>query len=196
MSKSPQEVFFTLYDPIDGMELSRQAREDIPEDRSLIYGEVSYDCMAHILSLVPQKEGDYRFCDLGSGTGKAVVLAALLGSFTHCVGVEKLSPLHEVAQSVAKQIDASDLDGTEISYLNQDINDADLSDTDVVFVHATCFEDPLIKVIKKKVKGMKKGSILCTVTQDFSMGEFDPIHVERYPFSWGDGTIYIQEKVC
>jgi hypothetical protein len=65
---------------------------------SLTYGEVDFFSQATILERVGVKEGDV-FWDLGSGTGRAVVCAALLYGhlFKGCYGLELLPELYDAS---------------------------------------------------------------------------------------------------
>ena len=49
-----------------------------------------------VLEAVQPKLGE-KFVDIGSGTGKAVLLAAALHPLRSCVGIEIVEPLHAVA---------------------------------------------------------------------------------------------------
>lgn len=44
-----------------------------------------------------------RFCDVGCGSGKLVVAAAMLFPFTACCGVEVMGGLHQLAEQLAVQ---------------------------------------------------------------------------------------------
>ncbi|EKX43703.1 hypothetical protein GUITHDRAFT_110160 [Guillardia theta CCMP2712] len=93
--------------PKDGMEVIDQVETHVlvagtkPEDAiqhlgSHTYGEISPSSFAEILCLVQPKEGEI-FVDLGSGTGKAVLLAASLFPFSESIGIEFVEPLHKAA---------------------------------------------------------------------------------------------------
>lgn len=92
------------------------------------------------------------FYDLGSGTGKVVLTAAILHNFTKCNGVELLSGLHEVAVGYKNAWDkntstmesdrASDV--PSIEYICGSIFDTDIAnwphEADVVFSNTHCFD--------------------------------------------------------
>ena len=95
-------------------ELSRQYRREAAagsDDKSLTYGEICPESFLQILSLaVRNLPIDQRrsFVDLGSGTGKAVISAALshLG-FTRLEGIEIVPGLHSLAVSVHDALSAA-----------------------------------------------------------------------------------------
>ena len=65
--------------------------------RSLTYGEVEFSTMAGVFKAIEEKYGGMptggEFYDLGSGTGKGVISAALLHPFERVYGVEILQNL-------------------------------------------------------------------------------------------------------
>jgi hypothetical protein len=69
------------------------AAEAVSHMGSHTYGEVASDGFAEILALAEPQPGE-AFIDLGSGSGKAVVLAAALYPFSKAVGVEFVRALH------------------------------------------------------------------------------------------------------
>lgn len=68
-----------------------QEEEDSPA-QAFIYGEIEYDSFVKILRIatngLPKCE---KFCDLGSGTGRALLLTALMCDFRVILGIELLS---------------------------------------------------------------------------------------------------------
>ena len=100
-----------LFRDVRGSRLSNQARSQRGDDPHLTYGEVVpgsfqqllLSCSALIGSAPP---GDRVFYDLGSGTGKAVLTAALgPHGFRCCRGIELIDSLVEVAVSVRRSLE-------------------------------------------------------------------------------------------
>eukprot|EP00465_Bigelowiella_longifila_P005999 CAMPEP_0185269636 /NCGR_PEP_ID=MMETSP1359-20130426/40376_1 /TAXON_ID=552665 /ORGANISM="Bigelowiella longifila, Strain CCMP242" /LENGTH=291 /DNA_ID=CAMNT_0027860891 /DNA_START=127 /DNA_END=999 /DNA_ORIENTATION=+ len=73
--------------------------------RMLTYGEVTFRSFSHILMRV-KSVNPYatHFCDLGSGTGKAVLIAAIAIGFQRCTGVEIVKSLHNVAEERLQEL--------------------------------------------------------------------------------------------
>ena len=69
--------------------------EQLAPSSSLVYGEIDFFAFVNILDLISPAEGS-SFVDLGHGTGKAVVAAALMFSpqFTRIHGIELLTSLY------------------------------------------------------------------------------------------------------
>jgi predicted RNA methylase len=64
---------------------------------SLIYGEVSYSSFIRTLRSLDLAPGGV-FVDLGAGSGKPCIAAALVGGFREIVGIETLGSLCSIAQ--------------------------------------------------------------------------------------------------
>ncbi len=102
------------YSTDKGKDLSQHERKEKAWTSStLVYGEVAFPSFAQYLWLLYSPEltgGKYAppprnggvFVDLGSGTGRALIAAALLHDFDKIVGVELLSGLHQAAVNVVK----------------------------------------------------------------------------------------------
>ena len=102
----------TLYHDVDhqrlGNQLSREHRSSVvtsatDDNKSLTYGEIHPESFLQILGLAVKNlpvGTTIRFCDLGSGTGKAVLTAALSSfRFLKVLGIEIVPGLHELALS-------------------------------------------------------------------------------------------------
>lgn len=91
----------------DGYEVSRAeiAKEKLEgnyaKTEGLGYGEVDLDAFDAFLRATVPAPGKLEFADLGSGTGKAVLVAA--AQFGSSVGVELLRSLHAVAEQALAQ---------------------------------------------------------------------------------------------
>ena len=117
----------TLYHDVDhqrlGNQFSRQHRNsmitttDNNEDtKSLTYGEIHPESFVQMLELAIKNlpiGTPLRFCDLGSGTRKAVLSAALCGSFgfIKVMGIEIVPALDELAHSARDTLLSALTDG-------------------------------------------------------------------------------------
>jgi len=102
---------FVKTTPSDARKLSqREAKIFEAEGRSistrmLTYGEVTFWSFAHILMRVKSLNPHAKhFCDLGSGTGKAVLIASIAIGFQRCTGVEIVKSLHNVAEERLREL--------------------------------------------------------------------------------------------
>lgn len=108
----------SLYRGVDGIATARRAAVTAaaagpengtsprpPSDKSLTYGEVTFSSFLQILDFVMRLRptADGVFVDLGCGTGKAVLTAALSEArFSLCWGIEIVPDLLELALCVKK----------------------------------------------------------------------------------------------
>lgn len=85
--------------------MSHQEREQLhlQDNNLLTYGEVDFNSIAEVIWLCKKEYGlknDSVFWDLGHGTGKALVAAALTGQFKEVNGVEFLAELHKQSEQL------------------------------------------------------------------------------------------------
>jgi hypothetical protein len=97
-----------------GKAISKKEREEMSlKDPNLVYGEITFETLGIIFEKIKkiygkpfqgvsgpegilQKRGGI-FYDLGSGTGKAVIGAAILHNFDVCYGIEYLEGLYSLS---------------------------------------------------------------------------------------------------
>lgn len=104
IAHSHWQSLFAGFSAQDGKRMAKEAVSQMPKSdaRSLTYGEVDFFSFAIILELAETSAGSL-FVDIGHGTGRAVLAAAMLRGhhFRECRGVELLKPL--VAASLEAQ---------------------------------------------------------------------------------------------
>lgn len=191
----------------------------------LTYGEIDYACIARVLfdlKVHCALPGGGCFYDLGSGTGKVVLAAALLHDFSSCRGVELLRGLHEVALGYKKAWDRASASSNikprpSVEYALGSIlepvqlqNDYDCSsvsgsgsqfnwpmDGDVVFANTHCFDPEMMLALSRLAGGMKPGSFfICTTFKldEVESGGFRTIREFKAEMSWGVANGYILQK--
>lgn len=99
-----EKIFDTLYETVDGYAVSGAAKKKLGlTDEIFTYGEITFDGFAALLEALDAR-GRGTFYDLGAGTGKPVIAAALLGNFSRLVGVELVPDLAAAASAVAERL--------------------------------------------------------------------------------------------
>lgn len=188
---------------------------------SFTYGEITeIDSFVSIIGFIKSKNyvqnhhwnevSPRKFYDLGSGSGRCVMAAALLGEstqlFHECWGIELLPKLYglSVAMNVAYAGMARREGLTTDTYmrkadilnLDEDHNGVDWRDGFVVFANSTCFDAELFDAMAKCAKGMKPGSIFVTNSSTLpAWTGFDVVGDElRLAFSWGHADVYVHMK--
>lgn len=197
-----KSVFESLYTGVDGYSVSSKARNNLPyASKAHTYGEVTPDGFNKILKEAKMKKGGI-FYDLGSGTGKAVILGSLFGNFSKLIGIETLRDLYQISINILKRYNAEvkpiippEKQKQVLNFVNSDFLEYDFSDADFVFAHSTCFYDELMLALERKCAFLKKGTRVLLVTKTFQSPLFRFIKSGEYPMTWGKATVNFYEKV-
>jgi hypothetical protein len=167
---------------------------------SLVYGEVIDMRLIHEIldvlhseNILTEKNTDF-FYDLGSGSGKMVIAAALTKTFQHCVGVEVLSSLHKVAIEVGEEYSRLRIIGADHVYPTVefihgnllDLTGHDWTRAGCIYINSTCFDEGLmhdIAVIASE--RLKTGTVVITLSSIFpkKLG-FHLLREIRQDLSW------------
>ncbi len=189
----------TLFSDIEGYALSSSGRSRLghASDPAFTYGEVTPSSVSRMLGQVQVQPGEV-FYDLGSGTGKAVLFAAILGGVAKATGVELVEDLYLAAERVRERYEAGVRDTlphrAEVAFRRGDMLEQDLSDADIVFTHSTCFDDTLMLRLAEKLSGLRTGARVITVTKSLPSPDFELIGHELHPLAWGEATLYYHRR--
>jgi predicted RNA methylase len=194
-------IFNSLYSPINGYKLSAIGKTEVKHNKKeLTYGEVSPEAFYTILKSLPFKSNGV-FYDLGSGTGKAVILAALLFNFSKCVGIELLEPLHNAAQDIQLRFEKEiqslihNYEEKKIEFICEDFLFYDFSDANIIFTHSTCFTEDLWVKLTEKFEQLKNDTLIITVTRTLISENLQLIKTREYGMAWGRATVHIYKKI-
>lgn len=131
----------------------------VAERRSVAYGEIRPTTFVQLLQHAGAQAGQ-KYYDLGSGTGKTVFAAWLLG--LDATGVELIDPRFKTAcTSVlkAKSLGFRKLvDGPGVSFKHGSFLDLDFSDADVLFTDSSLFSKKVMANLTRIASRMKPGS--------------------------------------
>lgn len=201
MSKIVNEIMYKLYHDVDGMQISLNERDRLQiADSSLTYGEILPDTFTEILAAANPKPNEV-FYDLGSGTGKAVFCAALLYDWRKACGVELLPALYDASRSQLQKLNTLPEvkkhfpeKKFNIEFLQQDFLKTDLSDADVIFMHATTFGPMIWEPLKEKLNQLKSGLRVIVNTKQLDAEYFEKINEQTWLMGWGDSTVFTYVK--
>lgn len=186
-------MFHSLYKDIFGEVLSKKDRgRVIKDDCSLIYGEICFDSFEELLR-VAGANSDEVFYDLGSGTGKAVIVAALTQSFVKCVGVEILPSLYSTSIQCLNS-----LNGTYkniIHFIQGNFYDVDISEADIIFINATGFFGESFAQLSQKLETAKSKARIIITSKTLTNDHFELMHQGFYRMSWGHARVSIYRKL-
>eukprot|EP01042_Synura_sphagnicola_P009429 gene9429-12100_t len=204
-----------------GKAVSKKEREEMNlKDPNLVYGEITFETLGILIEKIKKIYGKpYQgssgpqgflqnrggiFYDLGSGTGKGVIGAAILHNFDVCYGIEYLEGLYSLSLDALNAYNtrgkaklANREHDTHVQFVHGDflkMRTKDWRDADVVFINSTCYDEPLMSKIADLAVGMKKGSFFLTLTKRLPCTDFVILEYELYKMSWGEATIFIMQK--
>lgn len=196
-----QNRFDRVYESISNetaCKASLQDRNDmkVNKDFTLTYGEL--DTMEPIWKLLHKVNTEFadqveiyssvrkqKFYDLGAGSGRPVVAAALSlqqqivkrkdGSVPYtCIGVELLPGLFELSLQAHKEyqiIMAEDSANSTVCplefYLGSifDLSVCDWTDGDIVFVNSTCFDVSMLLKVYNIAEKLRVGAVMITLSR-------------------------------
>jgi Histone methylation protein DOT1 len=170
--------------------------------QSLVYGEIEFWSFARILELVQPRHGE-TFVDLGSGTGKGVLIAATLFPFGKCIGIELLSSLHKIAMLKAQQLASVCKlctsvvlrdNTTEIELHCADITQQKWNAADIVYMASTAFTDELFDIVATLCNDLPAHCRVITLSKSLPNPQFKVVHSAHYQMSWGPVSVFIHER--
>ncbi len=194
-----KQYLTVLYKEINGYGISAQARSRISVlNKGYTYGEIVPESFLDMMNFVNPKKGEV-FYDLGSGTGKAVILASFLFDFSRCIGVEILKELYQTSLQVLNryntEIQLNHQYGSVAEFINANFLDYDFSDGDIFFMHSTCFDDHLMIDISRKLEQVRKNTRVITVTKTLDSPSFSLLKTHAYYMGWGKASINFYQKI-
>ena len=164
------------------------------QDKEFIYGEIDFLSFYTILERTSPSNQDV-FYDLGSGSGKAALSAALFFNVNKSVGVELLPPLYEQSNTLLKKaiqrFQQKDIEKIYLPQMDriQFINDSflhyDFGDADIIYVAATCLTDTTWNELISKMARLKPGSRIIVATRMIHHEQFESIYQGIELMSWG-----------
>ena len=108
-----------------------------------VYGEVSINGVYKLNNELEEVCG--TFYDIGSGNGKLILQMSLISNFDKYVGVEISKIRHLYALEINKYL------SLDVTFINDDVLNVDLSDAGFVFINDVMFDNKLIKSIVDKI---------------------------------------------
>lgn len=182
------KLFDELYEDVGGYKVSLEGRRKLGfHDSAFTYGEVEPEEFIQIINKASPRTGEI-FYDLGSGTGKAVILASMFFDFARAIGIEYVHGLHYTALEVLKKYRQA-AGKNNVEFIQRDFLEHSFSDADIVFAHATCFHEGMMQLLSSKLESLKKGARVITVSKSVDSPLFTLIANRDYQFTWGKATV-------
>lgn len=188
-------IFHSLTADLQGAILSHSERERLalPHYGQFTYGEVEFASMIPMLELCRIKTGEV-FWDLGCGTGKCLLAAALLYPELAAVkGVELLEGLYIACCEAVGRLQA-DIKAA-ISVIRGDILTVDWSDADLVYISSLCFPETLLTEIAVRMENLKPGARILTLKAFLPSSSFLLLHTAKAKMTWGSASVYLYHRL-
>jgi SAM-dependent methyltransferase len=162
----------------------------------LTYGEIVPASFDAFLRHANPRKGEV-FYDLGSGSGKAVIYAALAFDFSKAIGIELVPGLNELARQVLErcEVEAKRRGHVlpELQLITGTFETTDLSDAGLIFCHATCIGTELDRM-KSQLEATRPGTRLALVGYRMSSPVFKLLAKTTCELNWGTSNAYIYER--
>jgi precorrin-6B methylase 2 len=196
-----QEIFEQLYSGFSGYDIARSEKERMGrQEAATTYGEVIPTAFHDVMLAAAPREGEVFF-DLGSGTGKATLLAALAFPFSRVVGIELLPGLGDAARQVLRRYDAEirprlppENQRQRIDFIDGDFLVQDLSEADVLFAHGTCYGPELMGKLTHKLAELKPGARVVMAGQTLSSPELVFQKMKVMKTDWGSALAAVYQR--
>eukprot|EP00752_Nemacystus_decipiens_P015160 g13505.t1 len=191
-------------------EMSQQSRIKANQRQdSLVYGEMD---LAHFLKVMVKLKRIHghmisiggSFWDLGAGSGKLVIAAAMMHNFESSYGVECLEDLRAASRPVLdrwKKEEAPKVSSVKakirVDFIFADAMKQEgwVAEATLLFVH-TNFSAQNVVEIRRKAGSMKVGAICLSVSLAAVDNEkWGLLAVEPIQTSWGSTKLYVHEKL-
>jgi SAM-dependent methyltransferase len=157
------------------------------------YGELLPTTVAYMLALAGARPGQ-RYYDLGSGTGKTVYLAGLLG--LNATGVELVPNRTRVAcDALGRPVKTGHFEKGSMNFVTGSFLAVDFSDADVVFTDSVMFSDDLKEGLARIARRMKPGAKVISFNGLPSPGFSTQKESFVGPTSWSPSTTWTIQTV-
>ncbi len=183
------------YARVNPYQISQRARQQQQlACPALVYGEINLYALAELLLLVKANSHDI-FYDLGSGDGKAVLLAALLFAFEKACGIEYLKPLWQVSLNMKQQLELHFNKKLAVAFSHADMFQSNISEASIVFVNATGLYDENWQAAVSTLKTLKPNTRIIITSKQLPNSDFLLITRGLWLMSWGMSSVYLYRKL-
>ena len=212
----PLAALASAYTGVDGYstareEKRRQRTEGVFLD-GIQYGEVDAAAFASALQWVSPRIGEH-FYDLGSGTGKAVLTAAVTHPFGRVTGIEILEPLHLLAKRALARLAPEALQAAAVRLVHGDALAHDwcishgpiataegvqltlrlptrrAADAGLVFCTLTCFTDEMVATLARDCVRLPHGARLLVTSRELQCEPECMRLIRREKLPYGKGSL-------
>jgi len=160
------------------------------------YGEIIYPSMDKVLKKLKVNAQDV-FYDLGCGVGKFVLYTHMATRAKKSVGIELSESRYQGAQEAKKRAQAARLlhSNRQVSFLHEDITQADLSDATIIFMCSTCFSPSLMEKLTDMFLTLKPGLQIVTLKKLPEHPQLQCVEGTHFQTSWSSNSPFYFYKL-
>jgi len=181
-------AFDSKYKMGDVQKALGESAKSFGSEYALVYGEISPFSLVSMFCKVCATPGQ-RFYDLGSGTGKAVVLAKLLG--LTATGIEIFEDRWLVSCEAKERLLSELKDSDGIQFLHANVLDVDFTDADLVLCTDILWPAELRAGVANIARGMQRGSFVVTNEEICDDPGFDLLTEIELVTNWNSAQTYL-----
>lgn len=191
-----RHLFRHIFSKTNGFAIAKDCQKTTSKPQArYVYGEIMYASFLALLNAAAPKPGDV-FCDLGSGIGKPVLVAAMQHPFSRAYGVEIVDGLHQASLACRKRLFAHRfhhclLGQTTVAFQHADILTHAMDDADIVFVNATAFIGEFWDAVHTRLRSLKPGTRIITITKQLISPEFELLSHQQAQMTWGFASAFV-----
>ena len=193
-----KKILDKYYSSVTGFGISIEDQNNITKHGGCpTYGEITEESTAQLIDYLKPKSTDV-FVDAGSGIGKVALQFLISSDINKSIGIELSNERHKKAADILETLKKNNEipQGKILEFYNQDILDADLSQTTIFFMCSTCFSLDLMKKITDKLAKLKPGMRVITLKQLPANENFKLIHQMDLAMTWSPSSlVYIYELI-
>lgn len=194
LAKKTEQFINRLYQRNEAYALSRKACKTLgPDQGDFTYGEIDVLAFYALLKEVDPKPHDI-FYDLGCGSGKAVLTAALSFNLTKACGVELLPELATLANTQLNKAREEAAHRTRLAcvqFYTADFLKHDFMEATILFINATCISEENWNALLKKIKCLKAGTRIILTSRKIQDDRFKVVFDRKELMSWGMNSVTI-----
>lgn len=181
----PPKLIRQLYRGVDGFEISREEEKAVFSTKgSPVYGELMPAAIGHMLAYLQLGESDV-FYDLGAGSGKVVLQAAITAPARKCVGVELSATRVAKARQVLRVARRRDLlRARACGFRREDMMETYLRDATVIYTCSTAFSSRFMNMVAARIARLDRALRLVSLQELDPRRGFEEIDVLRLDASW------------
>ncbi len=194
---SPEaRILDELYGELNGYDTT-EADEAVVVERSssAMYGEILPSSTTKLLDYLNLNEDDVFF-DLGSGTGKVVIQAAMTTKLRRCVGVELVKNRYIASAAVLQVVQSEDrLKTQDVQFLCEDFMETDLAEATIIYSCSTAFSQGLLQKLARRMADLPSNTLFVTLQDLDETPWFLLEEVLSLDMSWGkDRAVHIYRR--